>query len=33
MKGATHVDVDGSGRINLPSALLAYASTPRMPRR
>ena len=25
MKGATHVDVDGSGRINLPSALLAYA--------
>ena len=25
MKGATHVDLDGSGRINLPSALLAYA--------
>lgn len=25
MKGATHVEVDSSGRINLPSALLAYA--------
>ena len=25
MKNATHVDLDGSGRINLPSALLAYA--------
>jgi MraZ protein len=25
MKGATHVDVDGAGRINLPAALLEYA--------
>jgi MraZ protein len=26
MKGATHVELDGAGRINLPAALLAYAS-------
>jgi len=25
MKGATHVELDGAGRINLPAALLAYA--------
>ena len=35
MKGATHVDLDGSGRINLPSlpCSLTQALTPRMPRK